>query len=220
MKLKQMKNKKMAVIATSAVLIAALAAGGISAFFTSTDDAANEWTVGNVSIDLVEDAYDKTPASDRKDIVPNQPVVKDPVITNTGTNDAYVFLRFSIPKANVRVANADGTAQASKVQELFSYQIDSSWVKVSEVTTAADKNTYVYAYGTASAPKVLAKGQSTPSLFVNNKLTFINVIEGQGLEGTTLEVPVESFGIQTTDLNGKATSAEVWNLLIKQVDTK
>ena len=80
----------------------------------------------------------------------------------------------------------------------------------------------VYSYGTEAACKALAAEASTPSLFKDNQITFINVLEGQGLEGTTLEIPVESFGIQTTDLGeSDATSpSAVWDILIHQVDTK
>ena len=142
---------------------------------------------------------------------------------NVGTNDAFVFLEVSVPKANVRTASADGTAQPAAVQELFSYGISEGWTKVTEETSASDKNTYVYAYAdseTACSP--LKAGGSTPPLFKNQKVTFINILEGQGLEGKTLEIPVHSYGIQTTDLgeSDAISPSEVWDILKRQVDSK
>ena len=75
------------------------------------------------------------------------------------------FIRFSVPKQAVRIADQTGAAQASQVQELFDYTIHTDWVKVSEDTSAAAQNTYVYAYGTEAACKALVAEASTPSLF-------------------------------------------------------
>lgn len=221
MKASLLKNKKR-IIFIAAVLVLLLGVGGVSAYFTSTDNATNQWTVGDVTIELLEEEYDKVPETERQNITPNKVFTKDPVVKNIGTNDAFVFLRFSVPKKEVRIAGQDGSAQASQVQELFDYTIQDGWVKVSEDTSATDKNTYVYAYGNEAACKALAAEASTPSLFKNNQVTFINVIEGQSLEGTTLEIPVESFGIQTTDLgtDDKTAPADVWKILIHQIDTK
>lgn len=221
MKASLLKNKKR-IIFIAAVLVLLLGVGGVSAYFTSTDNATNQWTVGDVTIELLEEEYDKVPETERQNITPNKVFIKDPVVKNVGTNDAFVFLRFSVPKANVRIASQDGSAQASQVQELFDYTINEGWTKVTEDTSAADQNTYVYSYGTEAECKALAAEASTPSLFKDNQITFLNVMEGQGLEGTTLEIPVESFGIQTTDLGAddKTAPADVWKILIHQVDTK
>ena len=68
-----------------AVLILLLSAGGISAYFTASDEASNRWTVGNVSIELLEEEYDKVPETERQNITPNKTFTKDPVVRNTGT---------------------------------------------------------------------------------------------------------------------------------------
>ena len=215
-------KQKRVLIALAALLAMMLCIGGISAYFTSTEDTTNRWTVGNVTIDLTEDEYDKTPPEEREDITPNKTFAKDPVITNTGINDAFVFLKFSVPKANVRIATLDGKAQDAEVQELFDYEINPEWVKVVEDTSAADKNTYVYAYGTDDACTPLVAEASTTSLFRDQKVTFINVQERQGLEGTTLEIPVQAYGIQTTDLTDDDVTnpLAVWKILNTQVETK
>lgn len=213
-----MKQKKYIFIL--AVLALLMAAGGVSAYFTSTDQNTNTWTTGNIAIELQEPEYDKTPQTERENITPNQELAKDPLIKNTGSNEAYVFLRFSVPKANVKTAAADGTLQPSATQELFSYAIHSGWTKVSEDKTAADKNTYVYAYGSSSGCTPLSSGTATPPLFQDSRIVFKNIIEGQGLQNKKLEIPVRAFGIQTSDLGADGTSlpSAVWEILANQAD--
>jgi len=221
-------NRKRIMILAAVVLL--LLIGSVSAYFTSTDEAKNTWTVGKVEIDLQEPLYDENNPEESQNMAPNKVVHKDPKVENTGENDAFVFLKVSIPKANVAVASQDGSKQDSVLQELFDYGISSDWVKVEEDTSAVDKNTYVYAYGNADECTALTKGGVTSVLFKNTeaadaaepgavgKISFKNVIEGQGLEAVTLEIPVEAYAIQTTDLtsdNVKSPS-EVWNILSKQ----
>ena len=79
MKAKLLKNKKRMMVA-AAVLVLLLATGGISAYFTSTDNATNSWTVGDVTIDLLEAEYDKVPETERQNITPNKVFTKDPVV--------------------------------------------------------------------------------------------------------------------------------------------
>lgn len=231
------KNKKNIIIVCA--MVAILLVGGISAYFTGTDEATNVWTVGEVDIDLIEEQYDATDESDREDITPNSEFAKDPVIKNTGTNDAFMFIKIAIPKANVIVANQDGTRQPSAMQELFAYQWNEGWTVV-ETQNSTDingnssdaYNTYVMAYtGNNGANKcaAVAKGNSTTVLLKNAAtdvehansvgiITFKNVIENQGLEGTTLNIPVKAFGIQTTDLGTTNTTdpAAVWSILWNQ----
>ncbi len=222
------KNRQKAVIV--AALAAVMLIGGISAYFTSTDSAENTWTVGEIEIDLQEPGYDEYSSTEADEMTPNQVIHKDPKIKNTGTNDAYVFMKVSVPKANVATASQDGQKQEAALQELFDYGINSGWVKVAEDRTAADKNTYVFAYGTDSACAALAEGETTPVLFKNTEaagaadagviglITFKNIIEGQGLENITLHIPVDAYGIQTSDLTDKdvASPAEVWEIINAQ----
>ena len=212
--------------------------GGISAYFTGTDEATNVWTVGEVDIQLNEDAYDAAGDEARTDIVPNSEFAKDPVIENTGTNDAFVFLKVSIPQDNLIAANQDGTRQAKAVQELFDYQWNAGWTVVETQANkdidgnATEKfNTYVLAYtgDNANACEAIAAGELTTVLFKNaatavehpnqvGVITFKNFIENQGLEGQTINLPVKAFGIQTTDLgtNNTTDPAQVWSIVWNQ----
>lgn len=206
------KKSKKIVIACAAVAV--MLVGGAAAYFTATDTATNTWTIGNVAIDLQEPEYD---ASDKDNIVPGQELDKDPMVENTGTNDAYVFMKLSIPKANVSTVDEDGSLIAQAVQELFSYGISDGWVLVNQVQ-GAESNTYVYAYGTADECTVLPADGITPVLFKDGKIRFLNIVEGQ--LGDSVSIPVTAYAIQTENItaDGSKAPADVWAVVSGQLD--
>lgn len=86
-------KKKVWLIAVSAVLVLALAITGTVAYLTDRDEKVNVFTIGNVDIAL-EEAF-----QDGVALVPGVNIEKKPVIKNTGKNDAWVWLTFSVPAA-------------------------------------------------------------------------------------------------------------------------
>lgn len=213
-----MKNKKLAKATAVCALAGVMLIGGAMAYFTDTDTATNEFTVGKVSIDLTEPGW--VPP---ENITPNQEITKDPKITNDGVNSAYVFLQVKVPTKSVITANEDGTKNAEAVKELFTYQVKEGWT---EINTAADETiggqtykVHTYVWGTAEACTALDKGVTTSSSLFDS-IKFINVIEGEGLEETQLDVIVDAYGIQTTDINGDKTKpVDVWAVLHAQTPT-
>ena len=187
-------------ITIAAVLIALLAIGSAIAFFTDKDNKTNDFTVGNISIQLTEPNWN---ADNGKDLTP----------TNDGPNDAFVFLQVKVPVANVKTAAADGSLQQAKSQDLFAYTVNENWTEVSK-KSSADSTTYVYAYvGADGTMKTLAPGKTTNALF--DSVTFLNLVEAQIDEGTKISVDVDAYGIQTTDL-GTTAPAEVLKLIQTQ----
>ena len=85
--------------------------GGVSAYLTDFDSAQNQFTVGKVDIELDEPNW--TPEEYTK-IEPGKEIDKDPQITNTGVNDAFVYLEISVPMADVMAADTDGSRQDRK----------------------------------------------------------------------------------------------------------
>lgn len=89
-------KKKIMTISLVVALAAIAIVGGTLAYFTDTDEAVNEFTMGNVKIDLTEPTW-----VDKAKIVPGDKntnaVPKDPTVTNIGTEDAYVRIQFAIP---------------------------------------------------------------------------------------------------------------------------
>lgn len=113
-------KKKLTLVVTSVLLVAALVIGGTLAYFTDTDEATNTFTAGNVKIQLIEQERDGKgglkeftqnkvlmpivgSAQGKKDEL-GQPVAKnyiDKIVTvkNTGASAAWVRAYFAIPSA-------------------------------------------------------------------------------------------------------------------------
>ena len=188
-------------------LIALMAIGSTFAYFVDRDSVTNNFTVGDVEISVTEPNWNP---QDATDITPNKVMKKDPKITNDGVNDAFVFMKVTVPKANVKTANADGTLNSAANQDLFTYAVNSGW-KLIKTTPSASSTEYVYAYA-ADKMTVLKPGQSTAALF--DTVKFINVVEEQ-LDGQSLDIVVDTMGIQTADL-GTEAPLEIYNIIVNQ----
>ena len=88
-------KKKITAIALVVCLVAVAIVGGSLAYFTdTTDKMVNEFTVGNVDIDLTEPSW-KGDAT----LMPGVTFAKDPTITvGEKSQDAYVFLKMDMNK--------------------------------------------------------------------------------------------------------------------------
>ena len=86
-------HKRILALLLVVALTMTIAVGGTLAYLTDRDSETNVFTVGNVSIDLTEDFEQGAT------LTPGVTIEKKPVITNTGKNDAWVWLTFSVPSA-------------------------------------------------------------------------------------------------------------------------
>lgn len=234
-----MKNRKSILAIAMCAIMLLGGVIGVSAYFTDTDESINEFTVGKVTIDHIEDEWDDLPDEEKEDITPNKEFAKDPSIVNTGNNAAFVFQTVEVPCANVITANADGTRNGAALVDLFAprnaanvgdgWTIQDNWqtgsvnagwtlmktedVKEGNVVVA---HKYTYVYGTAEKCTELAAGAETPSLI--DAVRFANIVEGQGLEETAQEIVIGGYGIQVSDLGDNATTApsEVLAILYNQ----
>ena len=99
-------KKKLTLVVTCVVLVAAMVIGGTLAYFTDTDDAKNTFTVGNVKIELIEQQKGEKGLEafkQNKTLVPGKSndgnaVSKIATVKNTGNNDAWVWAELRIPK--------------------------------------------------------------------------------------------------------------------------
>lgn len=207
---KNNKNLKQAVLA--AVLILGVTVSGISAYFTATDTATNNFNVKKVDVQLDEPNY-----VDNQDVTPNETIVKDPTVTNTGTTGQFVFLSVKVPYANIVTADLDGSRNEAADIELFTWNsqntngainaektagtgaVNEGWslVRTNDLTDEGLVE-YIYAYGTNDAMTKLDVAGVTPALF--ESVTMCNVIEGQGLEETEVDIIIDVYAIQDTDL--------------------
>ena len=97
---KRAMNKKKALTTMAACgLVAALGVGGTMAYLTDSEQTTNTFTIGKVKIDVQEPGWDTTDKNNNnipdkaEDVVPNQELSKNPLIENTGSNSAVVFLK-------------------------------------------------------------------------------------------------------------------------------
>lgn len=180
-------------------MLAAAAAGSIAigttmAYLTDYESVNNRFTVGKVEIQLEEPGWKP---KDNEKLTATQDIAKDPQVTNTGINDAFVYLEVSVPVRKVFTANADGSRKAQADTELFAFAPDKEWTQLSKSRIGTNQ-VYTYCYN-----RVLSPGKTTTPLF--QSMTFANIIEGQ-LEGQQLDVPVRAYAIQTVHTGGDKTS--------------
>lgn len=179
-------------IMTLAGILCLASVGGVSAYLTDYEKVSNEFTVGKVDIELKEPEWKP---EENKKIEPSKVIHKDPQITNTGTNDAFVYMEVSIPMTNVEAAAENGERLGKKVQELFYFEAKDSWMQLS-VQNTESRRTYTYAY-----KKILKPQETSEALF--DTVKFLNLIEGQ-LDGQTFEIPVRAYAIQTSYTGGSS----------------
>ena len=203
----KISSKKNVLIAGA--LIALMAIGSTFAYFVDRDSVTNSFTVGDVEISVSEPNWDPDEGTD---ITPNKVIKKDPKITNEGVNDAFVFMRVTVPRATVKTASDDGTLNAKANQDLFTFTANNGW-KLIKSDNGTLSTEYVYAYA-GDKMTVLKPGASTPTIF--DTVKFINIIEEQ-LDGQDLDIVIETMGIQTADL-GTESPIEIYNIIMNQQD--
>lgn len=129
-------NKKVITMCATGVLLGALAIGGTFAYLTDNETTTNNFTVGHVQIDLIESNKPDPTAP----IIANEELKKNPLIKNTGANEAIVFMEFDIPMKDVITVEADGTRNPEEYTELFDFSTEagtydstgSHWILLSE----------------------------------------------------------------------------------------
>ena len=210
-------NQKVITMCATGVLLGALAIGGTFAYLTDNETTTNNFTVGHVQIDLIESNKPDPTAP----IIANEELKKNPLIKNTGANEAIVFMEFDIPMKDVITVEADGTRNPEEYTELFDFSTEagtydstgSHWILLSEGQddeTNPSKKTYVYGY-----EQKLDPNESTTALF--DKVRFANVIEGQVVTKTKtasfddVSIPVRAYAIQSNYVNNIDTTSDTLN---------
>lgn len=209
-------TKKIGLIAL--ILVVLLAIGSAVAYLTSRDEAVNLFTVGKVNVELTEPQWDAAnPDGVLEHIKANQVITKDPTITNTGTNDAYVYIMVEIPKRpSVSIVGVDNVITVQKNYSLFSHEPNNGWTLVEKRGGLNDNNydLYVYAYN-----EPLEKGESAKLFdeitFANVTNEFVDELVAEGLE--TISVKVTGYAIQRDFYNNEAKDAiSAWQLFYNQ----
>ena len=228
----KMKNKTFKRVVAGGLLLGLIASVGIGAYLTDTDTKSDVYTVGNVQAAIV--ANGDMEVANAGYLLPGTTHVYERAATNTGINDAYVFMSITIPYEMIGVADDDGTQLGEKVMQLFTPgTINSEWKLVDDgfigeyaITTngqaagehdthsviAGDTITYVYGYIGDNADgtlKALASGETTSNLVEEMKLT--NLYNASKIDG---EVSTKLYAIQSNHVNGGLTDVNgVWAVI-------
>lgn len=184
-----MKIKKVTFTVTGILLGAGLTVGITGAYlWDTTGEIRNVVTAGSVKAELLEEHWN--PLKGEK-VYPRQVLKKDPVVKNTGTNEANVFLEVEIPMAEISTVDASSNQKLpAKSMELFTFQAEESeWALLFQKQEQNVKS-YVYGYR-----KLLKPGEVTAPLF--ETVTMVNYLEGELDLAKTYEIPVKAKVIQT-----------------------
>lgn len=207
-------KKKIALMATSLVLVAALAVGGTLAYLTATDHVVNTFTVGNVAIKLDEAKVnpDGTPVANTDRVkansyklMPGHNYKKDPMVTVlSGSEASYVKMTVTFTKANELDAIFSSSGGAN-MTSIFNGYDSANWIdKGNTKDTTANTRTYEFWYKeTVAAPtgdvalEALFDSITVPGNITNAQLASI--------EGMT--ITVNAYAIQA---DGFETAADAW----------
>ncbi len=197
-----MKKKKTILLIVVALLFITIVIGGITAYFTKTTETLNNvFTIGSINIVLNEPAWN---AANATNLVPGDQVDKDPTVTNTGSNPAYVFVKVTIPNySNTDLFSLDG--------------IDTTaWQLISE-TTSNNVCTHVYAYATGNTVAKLTalNPAAAVTLFNDVTLTSNETVAQAASDAGNTTITVTAYAVQTNNVADDAnisSQADVYAL--------
>lgn len=184
-----MKGKKRNYVLAAVLLAMMGAAAGVTAAYLSRSPGVvqNVITVGTIKAELTEEHWKPENGAA---VYPGESIDKDPVVKNTGENDAYVFLEVSVPIENIALVERETERKTERQScELFSFHADEESWKPLEYKTADGQACYVYGY-----KKVLQPGEKTTPLF--EQVTAVNYLEGELQEGENYGIHVTAKAIQ------------------------
>ena len=203
-----MKRKKYLLAVVGGLAGIMISAGGTAAYLSkSVNEVRNVFTAGSVKAQLTEAHWDAALA---QKAYPGQVLKKDPVIKNTGENEAAVFLEVNIPMQSISILDQNtGKKLLKENRELFSFHADDSkWTLLSKNQTQENKK-YVYGYKT-----ILKPGEATVPLF--QEIVMVPYLEGELNTNKSYDVLVAASVIQKQD--DSKTMKEVYQEYIKQYD--
>lgn len=156
------------------------------AYMSDKDQTTNVITVGDVTVDLTETNWKPETGVN---ILPRTEVAKNPEVTNTGSVDAWIFLKVRSPKKNIiTVDNKTKRKKPAADVELFSFTPNSKWALVSKTDKGSEVE-YVYGY-----KDIVKTKEKTQSLF--DSVTMVNYLEGSIDKKEKLTLPVEAMAVQ------------------------
>lgn len=179
------------------------------AYMNDSEQNTNVITVGDVAVDLIET---KWKPDNGKNLLPRATVDKNPQATNTGSLDAWIFLKVKSPKKNiVTVDHTTKEKNSAANVELFSFEPNDTWKLVSKTETDTEVE-YVYGYKELVKPNA-----TTSSLF--DTVTMVNYLEGSINPDEKLDIPIEAMAVQWNVDKADAGLKKIYDYYLKQKTT-
>lgn len=192
-----MKKKILALCLVAALAFIAVA-GASLAYFTDKDAKTNTFTLGNVDIELNEESWEEPEA-----VAPGIEYDKDPVVENTGANDAWIRVDVTLSDAAAFKAAAK-KHQITDLSVVFAGHDTTKWTLAADPVfdETADTLTYSYYWNT-----VLEVGDSTDALFTS--VTIPAAFDNGDMEaiGENFTIDVTAHAIQTADSHDNVKDA-------------
>ncbi len=211
-------KKKLMAIALAVCVVAVLAAGASLAYFTDkTTETDNVFVMGNVKITLdetniKEDKGDHTVRTSvgntYTNLYPGMDMVKDPIVHNTGKNDAWV-------RVIVRVTNGDSFMELFEDDQYETYLeglthgLGEGWSVDDYDKVWAEDGNWDLVY-TIVYDKVLAADEDTPAVFEklyipasfdNDQMAAISTYDENGEYTGSFTMSIRAEAIQADGLD-------------------
>lgn len=181
----------------------------INALFFSKDNKNQIFTIGNVKQQIIQENFN---SEDFKNILPEENIVKDPKIKNTGGNDQYVFVDVLVPMKNVATFNESKSKNNKQLIDLFTFTKNSNWNIIKDYTENSFHH-YVFVYGNANKPLVLKANETTNTIF--DTVKYAPVVQGEIKVDEDVSIILKSYGIQADEkIIENKNSLEVFNIAI------
>ena len=220
-----MKKKSILMAAIAVMLVAVLVVGGTLAYFTDTKSATNTFTVGDVKIKLDESNVnapngDRVTSNEYTGVFPGIQYKKDPVVTNTGKNGAYVRAVVTIENGmnwmGLYNENVWTAPQAEAFKKLICNKMGEGWSleDYNYVTNAERGSTDFVAV--LKYDGVLAAGKATTAMFENIMLP-------TNATASDITTRVAQNGVFHIDVVAQAIQADgftSWNDAFKAFDAQ
>lgn len=215
-KLQVFKNKKVMGVILSVVLLMVAAIGVTMALYNAeSNKVVNQFSVGNITTELVEDFYQKGDSDTKTEFV------KAPKVVNSGADPCLVRIRVNITPENV----AGKTVKIGKEQKPYLEITDrngKAWV----YNDSWSNDKWEYKDGWYYYKGVLNPGESTEPLFSNVVVNYDQDEEWEDFDIILYHEAIQSevfeYGIvySATDENGKFDSGKaelVWKTYLEDM---
>ena len=197
--LKSKKSRFLAAVVSMA-LVATVAVGATFAYLTDHDSKDNVFTFGNVTGEVSEPTW-----SGASDVTPDEVIAKDPMIVNTGKNDAYVRIKLTIPTFKdkdqndvpyflIGTTDAEGNFQEGVLGENWEYNKNDGYYYYTKIVYAGETGNVTTALFNKVKINPALKEGSTTSTLEQTLTVSADMIQADGFD--TMEAAWAAFAAE------------------------